>query len=64
LRELYVSLSAQLDALIDVRRQMAELQDNRYEPQHRQIWDKLLAEEQHQMARWGLTPRGEKSFEF
>ena len=63
LRELYVSMSAQLDALIDVRRQMAELQDNRYEPQHRQIWDKLLAEEQRQMARWGLTPRG-KSFEF
>lgn len=56
LRELYVSLSAQLDALLDVRRQMAELQDNRYEPNHRQIWDKLLAEEQRQIAKWGLTP--------
>jgi len=43
-----------LDALIDVRRQMAELQDNRYQPDHRQLWDKLLAEEQRQVARWGL----------
>jgi hypothetical protein len=54
LRELYVSLLPQLDALIDVRRQMAEIQDNRYEPEHRKIWDKLVAEEQQQIARWGL----------
>jgi len=40
--------------LIDVRRQMAEIQDNRYEPDHRKIWDKLVAEEQQQIARWGL----------
>ncbi|MBV8140972.1 MAG: hypothetical protein JOZ60_02895, partial [Verrucomicrobia bacterium] len=52
LRELYVSLLPQLDALIDVRRQMAELQDNRYEPEHRKIWDKLIEEEQRQIARW------------
>src|SRR6202162_1826344 len=45
LRELYLSLSAQLDALIDVRRQMTELQHHRHDPQHRQIWDKILAEE-------------------
>ena len=54
LRELYVSLLTQLDGLIDVRRQMAELQDNRYEPEHRKIWDKLVLEEQHQISRWGL----------
>ena len=54
LRELYVSLLPQLDSLIDVRRQMAEIQDNRYEPDHRKIWDKLVAEEQQQIARWGL----------
>jgi len=52
LRELYLSLLPQLDALIDVRRQMAELQDNRYEPEHRKIWDKLVGEEQRQIARW------------
>jgi tetratricopeptide (TPR) repeat protein len=52
LRELYVSLLPQLDALIDVRRQMAELQDNRYEPEHRKIWDNLVGEEQRQIARW------------
>ena len=57
LRELYVSLLPQLDVLIDVRRQMAEVQDNRYEPDHRKIWDELVAEEQHQIARLGL---GEK----
>jgi hypothetical protein len=33
---------------------MAELQDNRYEPEHRKIWDKLVLEEQHQISRWGL----------
>ena len=57
LRELYVSLLPQLDALIDIRRQMAELQDNRYEPEHRKIWDKLVVEEQRQIARWGLVKR-------
>jgi tetratricopeptide (TPR) repeat protein len=58
LRELYVSLLPQMDDLIDVRRQMAELQDNRYEPNHRKIWDKLVAEEHRQMGRWGLTGKG------
>jgi tetratricopeptide (TPR) repeat protein len=57
LRELYLGMQSQLDELIEVRRQMAELQDNRYEPNHRQIWDKLIAEEQRQIARWSLrTP--------
>ena len=36
--ELYVSLLLELDGLIEVRHQMAELQDNRYEPEHRKIW--------------------------
>jgi tetratricopeptide (TPR) repeat protein len=54
LRELYVSLLPLLDALIDVRRQMAELQDNRYEPEHRKIWDKLVVEEQRQIERWAI----------
>jgi len=40
--------------LIEVRRQMSELQDNRYEPKHRQIWDKLVTEEQRQIARWSI----------
>jgi hypothetical protein len=54
LRELYVSLLPHLDALIEIRRQMAELQDNRYEPEHRKIWDKLVLEEKRQMESWGL----------
>ena len=54
LRELYVGMQPHLDELIEVRRQMSELQDNRYEPNHRQIWDKLVAEEQRQIARWSL----------
>jgi tetratricopeptide (TPR) repeat protein len=45
LRELYAGIQPQLDALIDIRRQMADLQDNRYEPNHRVIWDELLAKE-------------------
>jgi hypothetical protein len=50
-------MQSQLDELIEVRRQMAELQDNRYEPNHRQIWDKLIAEEQRRIAQWSLrTP--------
>jgi hypothetical protein len=51
---LYVSLLPHLDALIEIRRQMAELQDNRYEPEHRKIWDKLVVEEKRQMENWGL----------
>jgi hypothetical protein len=53
LRELYISVLPQLDALIEIRRQMAELQDNRYEPAHRKVWDKLVAEEHRQLALWG-----------
>ena len=54
LRELYIGMQPQLDELIEIRRQMAELQDNRYEPNHRQIWDELVAEEQRQVAQWSL----------
>jgi tetratricopeptide (TPR) repeat protein len=52
LRELYVSMLPHLDGLIDLRRQMAELQDHRYEPNHRKLWDSLLAEEDRQVQRW------------
>jgi tetratricopeptide (TPR) repeat protein len=52
LRELYVSILPHLDSLIDLRRQMAELQDHRYEPNHRKIWDQLLAEEDRIVQRW------------
>jgi tetratricopeptide (TPR) repeat protein len=45
LRELYAGIQSQLDALIDIRRQMADLQDNRYEPNHRAIWEDLLRQE-------------------
>jgi len=52
LRELYVSMLPHLDSLIDLRRQMAELQDHRYEPNHRKLWDGLLAEEERLVQRW------------
>ena len=52
LRELYVSMLPHLDSLIDLRRQMAELQDHRYEPNHRKLWDGLLAEEDRLVQRW------------
>ena len=52
LRELYVSILPHLDSLIDLRRQMAELQDHRYEPNHRKLWDGLLAEEDRLVQRW------------
>jgi tetratricopeptide (TPR) repeat protein len=45
LRELHTSLQPQLENLIELRRQMADLQDNRYEPNRRTIWDNLAAEE-------------------
>ncbi|MBV9390818.1 MAG: hypothetical protein JOY96_02895 [Verrucomicrobia bacterium] len=51
LRELYVKMLPNLDSIVDVRRKMFELQDNRYEPNHRQIWENLLAEEQRLLAR-------------
>ena len=45
LRELYTTIQPQLQNLIELRRQMAELQGNRYEPNHRVIWGNLDAEE-------------------
>jgi tetratricopeptide (TPR) repeat protein len=56
LRELYVGLQTQLQELIEVRRQMTELQDNRYEPNHRAIWDKLATEERKAIESMGVRP--------
>jgi tetratricopeptide (TPR) repeat protein len=56
LREIYTTLQPRLQDLIELRRQMAGLQDNRYEPNHRAIWDKLALEERKIIESMGLHP--------
>ncbi len=45
LRELYQTHLAKFEEMISLRRQMAALQDNRYEPRHHEIWESLMAAE-------------------
>jgi len=52
LRECYVGALPRLEQLYEVRARMAEFQDHRYEPDHRKIWDGMLAEEQRLIAAW------------
>src|SRR6202008_2247211 len=46
LREVYTDSNALLEQLIVLRRKMAEFQDHRYEPKHREIWQQLIEQEQ------------------
>jgi hypothetical protein len=46
LREVYTDSNALLEQLIILRRKMAEFQDHRYEPRHREIWQQLIEQEQ------------------
>ena len=55
LREVYTDAIPFLDQLIALRRKMAEFQDHRYEPRHREIWQELVAQEQN-LVRGGGTP--------
>jgi tetratricopeptide (TPR) repeat protein len=60
LRELYAGVQPQLKALIEIRRQMADLQDNRYEPNHRAIWDELIRQEKETAAELTKPEDGSK----
>ena len=54
LREVYVGMLPKLEQLIELRRRMAETQDNRYDPKHKESWEGLVAEEQRLVASWGI----------
>jgi tetratricopeptide (TPR) repeat protein len=45
LRETYTEMLPRLQRLIEIRSRMAEIQDQRYEPDHKRIWEELLAAE-------------------
>jgi tetratricopeptide (TPR) repeat protein len=46
LREVYTESGAMLEQLIALRRKMADFQDHRYEPHHRENWQQLIEQEQ------------------
>jgi tetratricopeptide (TPR) repeat protein len=46
LREMYTEATPFLDKLIALRQKMADFQDHRYEPRHREIWHSLVEREQ------------------
>lgn len=54
LREVYVGMLPKLEQLIELRRRMAETQDNRYDPKHKESWEGLVAEEQRLVGSWGI----------
>jgi tetratricopeptide (TPR) repeat protein len=54
LREVYSGMLPKLEQLLELRRRMAETQDNRYDPKHRESWERLVAEEQRLVASWGI----------
>src|SRR6202008_2320699 len=46
LREVYTESGAMLEQLIALRPKMADFQDHRYEPHHRENWQQLIEQEQ------------------
>jgi tetratricopeptide (TPR) repeat protein len=52
LRETYESALPACEAIQQIRKELADLQDNRYEPRYRAIWDELIAQEQKVIAVW------------
>ncbi|MBV9274810.1 MAG: hypothetical protein JO333_13005 [Verrucomicrobia bacterium] len=46
LREVYTEATPFLDKLIVLRQKMADFQDHRYEPRHRELWHSLVEREQ------------------
>jgi tetratricopeptide (TPR) repeat protein len=54
LREVYVGMLPKLEQLLELRRRMAETQDNRYDANHRESWERLVAEEQALVASWRI----------
>lgn len=52
LRECYIGSLPRLEQLYELRARMAAFQDHRYEPDHRKVWNGLMAEEQRLIAGW------------
>ena len=52
LREVYADSGAWLEQLIGLRRKMADFQDQRYEPKHREKWQQLIDQEQALIKSW------------
>ena len=54
LREIYEEAEPQLTELIQLRAEMAEFQDHRYEPKHRELWDQYLERERALVAAFNV----------
>jgi len=52
LREVYTDSGRWLEQLIGLRRKMADFQDHRYEPKHRENWQQLIDQEQALIKSW------------
>ena len=52
LREVYTDSGPLLEQLIALRRKMADFQDHRYEPKHRENWQQLIEQEQALIKSW------------
>ncbi len=52
LREVYLEESPHLEQLILIRQKMADFQDQRYEPKHRELWQNFLDQEKMLLQRW------------
>jgi plasmid stability protein len=52
LREVYLEEVPHLEQLIAVRQKMADFQDQRYEPKHRELWQSFLDQEKALLERW------------
>jgi tetratricopeptide (TPR) repeat protein len=52
LREVYLEDVSHLEQLILLRQKMADFQDQRYEPKHRELWQSFLDQEKALLQRW------------
>ncbi len=52
LREVYLEEVPHLEQLISLRQKMADFQDQRYEPKHRELWQSFLDQEKALLESW------------
>jgi tetratricopeptide (TPR) repeat protein len=52
LREVYLEEVPHLEQLVSLRQKMADFQDQRYEPKHRELWQSFLDQEKALLERW------------
>jgi hypothetical protein len=52
LREVYLEETPHWERLISLRQKMADFQDQRYEPKHRELWQGFLDQEKALLQRW------------